>query len=248
MVLIGTPGGIAASAFGDFWRRMALVFLNQPKVMFGLMNEPSEQTAVQWHDVAVTAVAAIRSTGATNKIMLQGTQYTGAYSWVSSGNAAAWAGFTDSNFAFELHQYLDSDSSGTSADCTVGRGYSTLTVATDWARTNGYELFLGEMGWGANAGCTTEANAFVGYMTNNADVWLGWTYWAAGAGWGQANTHTDHTHTHNTHTLTHSHTPTGTRGDAALLLSLPCVASSSAAAPPTHFFFARCAVAAGVRV
>ena len=185
LATLGVSGGLPASDFGDFWSRMATAFQGQSNAIFGLMTEPNIQTAQPWHDVAIVAVAAIRATGASNKILIPGTSWTGAHSWISSGNAAAWAGFTDSNFAFELHQYLDSDSSGTHADCVAGQGASTLVDATAWARTNGYELFLGEFGWAVNSQCNTEATAFTAYMTANADVWLGWTYWAAGAWWGQ---------------------------------------------------------------
>jgi hypothetical protein len=45
------------------------------------------------------------------------------------------------------------------------------------SRNNGYKVFLGEIGWSAEASCTPEANAIMNYMSSNADVWLVWAYW-----------------------------------------------------------------------
>lgn len=178
--VIGVDADMPASTLADFWSRLATVYKNQPNVIFGLMNEPHTQNATQWKTVATGAVTAIRATGATQLILIPGTAYTGAWSWVSSGNAAAWAGFTDSNFAFELHQYLDSDSSGTHSTCTTGSGASRLSAFETWARTNSVKGFLGEVGWSTDSSCTPEGTAIMAHMTSNSDVWLGWTYWAGG--------------------------------------------------------------------
>lgn len=180
--LFGVSGGLPASVFADFWRRVANEFKSHPNVIFGLMNEPNKQTPAQWKAVAVQAFSAVRATGAKQLILVQGAYWDGAHSWVSSGNAAAWTGFTDpaNNFAFEVHQYLDSDSSGTHSSCLSNRGGTVLSSISSWARTNRYKLFLGEMGWANNSTCLTEGAAMVNYMTRNADVWTGWTYWSGG--------------------------------------------------------------------
>lgn len=188
MKLIGVPGGLPSANFADFWKRLAIAFKSQPNVIFALMNEPNQQTPVQWKAVASDAVAAIRATGATQKILIPGTSWTGAHSWVSSGNAAAWKGFTEpgNNFAFEVHQYLDSNNSGTSDVCVLGKGKDVLNSATLWARTNHYKLFLAEAGWSKNATCLSEGAAMMNYTSANADVWAGWTYWSGGSWWSQA--------------------------------------------------------------
>lgn len=178
---IGVDPLMPNSYFADFWSKLSAHYVNTSNVYFGLMNEPNAQTAVQWKASAVAAVNAIRATGAKQKITIPGTAWTGGYSWVSSGNAAAWTGFTDSNFAFEVHEYLDSDNSGTHSVCATGSGSTGLVAFTTWARTNGYQGFLGESGWATNAGCMTEGNAIMDYLRANSDVWLGYTYWDAGA-------------------------------------------------------------------
>ena len=185
MKVLGVAGGLPSSDFADFWRRMAIAFKSQPNVIFGLMNEPNVQTPTEWKTVAVAAVDAIRKTGATQKILIPGSRWTSAEGWVSSGNAAVWIGFRDpgNNFAFEVHQYLDKYSSGTTDVCVMGKGKDVLNQATLWARTNGYRLFLGETGWARNATCLSEGAALMNYASANPDVWSGWTYWAGGSWW-----------------------------------------------------------------
>ena len=54
-------------------------------------------------------------------------------------------------FTQEMHQYLDSDGSGTSATCVSSTiGAERLAAATTWLQQNGLKGFLGEMGAGSN--------------------------------------------------------------------------------------------------
>jgi hypothetical protein len=83
----------ATGQFIDWWLRMATVFKNYPNVVFGLMNEPHAQTAAQWQSGAVAAINAIAQVTTSRWVFVPGTAYTGANSWVQSGNGAAWAGY-----------------------------------------------------------------------------------------------------------------------------------------------------------
>lgn len=176
----GIKGGVPASQFGNFWKRVATEFKTYPNVVFGLMNEPNKQTPKEWRAVAEYGVYGIRKAGAKQLILIPGTAWTGAHNWVQSGNAAAWTGFKDANFAFEMHQYLDSDYSGTHSTCVAGKGNMVLQAATDWARANHYKVFIGETGWSSNSVCLTEGANLMNYMSKNDDVWNGWAYWSAG--------------------------------------------------------------------
>jgi len=89
------------------------------------------------------------------------------------------------NFVFEVHQYLDIDSSGTHDNCiNTTIGSDRLKYFTSWARENGKRGFLGEFGGGKNEICGEALNDMLGYMDNNSDVWAGWTYWSGGPWWG----------------------------------------------------------------
>ena len=182
---IGVDPLMPSSMLADFWSKVAQHYLNNPNVIFGLMNEPHDQSASQWKTIAVDSVNAIRATSSKHLIFIPGTGWTGAHSWVGSGNASAWNGFTDINFAYEMHQYLDSDSSGTSPTCVVGNGSTKLADATGWLRTQNAKGFLGEIGWATNSTCMTEGNAITKYMSDNRDTWLGYAYWSAGPWWGE---------------------------------------------------------------
>jgi len=175
------------AAFADLWSKLATRYRGQPNIAFGLMNEPHDIPAPAWRRAADAAVAAVRRTGARNLILVPGTEWTGARTWTEGGNAAAFAGFRDpgNNFAFEMHLYLDADGSGTSPDCVSETvGVERVRAATAWLRANRYRGFLGEFGSGQSPTCLAGLDRLVGFVAVNSDAWIGWTYWAGGAWWG----------------------------------------------------------------
>ena len=131
----------------------------------------------------------IRSAGATTQLILvEGNSYTGANTWISSGNAANLIYLTDpsNNIAFEMHQYLDSDGSGTNADCvSMTVGTERLTSATKWCKDNRVKCFLGETGVGSNAQCIEALKGELCTMQQAGGVWIGALWWAAGPLWPQ---------------------------------------------------------------
>jgi endoglucanase len=182
---------VPVSAFASFWADLATHFKDNERVIFGLMNEPHGIRADDWRGAAEAAIVAIRATGAKNFILVPGTSWSGAHSWTKKrngvSNASALRDLTDpaGNMAFEVHQYLDSDYSGTSSECqseTIGR--KTLERFTQWLRENKHRGFLGEFGAANNPVCLAALDQMLQYVTENSDVWIGWTYWAAGAWWG----------------------------------------------------------------
>jgi endoglucanase len=89
------------------------------------------------------------------------------------------------NLAIEFHQYFDSDSSGTSTDCVRAQiGVERLSKATAWLRKQGLRGFMGELATANNPVCTETLKHTLNYMLEHSDVWMGWTWWAAGAWWG----------------------------------------------------------------
>ena len=188
--IIGSSN-LPASAFADFWNKLAEHFKDNPGVIFGLMNEPHTMSSELWRDDANAAIAAIRSTGATNLILVPGNGWSGAFSWYhnwyGTPNSVTMLTIVDplDNFAFELHQYLDDNSSGTSETCVGSTiGSQRLAGVTNWLRQNGKRGFLGEFGASSNQTCLSGLDDMLDFVDNNRDVWLGWTYWAAGPWWG----------------------------------------------------------------
>ncbi|MCW2284553.1 endoglucanase [Rhodoblastus acidophilus] len=183
--LIGRDAA-ATRSFVLAWASAAMALRDKPNVIFGLMNEPHEQTAAEWLGAANAAIAAIRKAGAKQLVLAPGSYWSGAHSWTVTDNAAVMKKLEDpaDNFAYEVHQYLDGDSSGGSPNVTPGAGATRLAAFTEWARREKARGFLGEFGFSSSPQALAEARALVGYMARNRDVWLGWTYWAAGPWWG----------------------------------------------------------------
>jgi endoglucanase len=195
--VVGTAA-LPNASLANFWSRLSDEFKDNSRVIFGLMNEPHTMPTEQWRDAANAAIAAIRDTGATNLILVPGNAWTGAHSWTQNWygtpNATAMLGITDpdNNFAFDVHQYLDSDSSGTTSQIvsqTIGQ--QRLVAFTNWLRANNRRGFLGEfaaansqIGSGETQIGDEAIHNMLNYMEANEDVWLGWTWWAAGPWWG----------------------------------------------------------------
>ena len=88
-------------------------------------------------------------------ILLPGTDYTAAGSFVSSGSAAALAKVTNldgstTNLIFDVHQYLDSDGSGTHSSCVTNGISGDFSPLATWLRSAGRMALLSETGGGSS--------------------------------------------------------------------------------------------------
>merc|ERR1712137_1390019 len=196
--VIGAPdSAVRVDHFTNFWTRLANTFREQPNVVFAMMNEPNSMPTQLWANTAQAAMLAIRATGANQLVLVPGNGWTGAHSWLESwydtsddslSNAAAFENFSDpaDNFAFEMHQYLDSDASGSKEVCVSDTaGVDALSGATDWLESHGFRGFIGEFAGGANSLCAEAVDKMLTHMDQHS-VWMGWTWWAAGPWWGSS--------------------------------------------------------------
>jgi len=188
--VIGTEA-VPTAAFAEFWSKLALEFKDNPLVIFGLMNEPYKIKTEQWLSAANAAIAAIRKTGARNLILVPGNRYSGAHSWNNNkyggSNAEVMLDIEDpeNNYAYEVHQYVDPNSSGTSPSCVSDTiGEERLIAFTQWLREHKKRGFLGEFGVSNDEKCLKTLDNMLNFIHQSDDVWLGWTYWAAGPRWG----------------------------------------------------------------
>jgi len=188
-IVIGTPN-FPSTALGDLWRQLALRYKDNNLVVFGLMNEPTKLKTEVWLDAANDAVAQIRQTGANNLILVPGNGWSSARDWTSkkygTPNSQVMMNVKDpsNNYAFDVHQYIDRDFTGTHSDCqSVDIAVTSLTEFTHWAREHKKRGFLGEFGMGSSSVCLEALDRVLGFMASNSDVWLGWTYWAGGSKW-----------------------------------------------------------------
>lgn len=181
---------VPAAAFADFWRRLALRFKDNPRVLFGLVNEPHGLPAEAWADAAQAAVDAIRATGAQNIISVPGTNWTGAWTWHAAyhgtPNADVMGRVRDpaDRLLIEVHQYLDEDGSGTKHECVSATiGVERLERFTAWLRQHQRRALLAEIGGGDNFVCAAALRGALDHLHANRDVWAGWLWWAAGPWW-----------------------------------------------------------------
>lgn len=185
---LGSPE-VPVSAFVDFWLRVREAFPEAGHVAFGLMNEPAKTSRETWARAAQQVVTALRDNGAKHLLLVSGAGWSGAHDWsvrVSGvSNAEAFAGLHDPlrRSVLEVHQYADSDHSGTRADCMAPERMRRLMQrVAEWARLNRQRLFLGEFGTPPDAACLATLKAQLAAARD--EPWAGWAYWAAGAWWG----------------------------------------------------------------
>ncbi|KAF8908631.1 glycoside hydrolase superfamily, partial [Gymnopilus junonius] len=180
-------GGPTNDVFAQLWSNLAAHYANEPKVIFGVMNEPHDVPDINmWAASVQAAVTAIRKAGATTQlILLPGNNWTSAQTFVSNGSAAALAKVTNpdgsiTGLIFDVHKYLDSDNSGTNTECVTNNIESSWEPLAQWLHCNGHQAFNTETGGRNTASCITYLCQQIAYQAQNSDVFLGYVGWAAG--------------------------------------------------------------------
>lgn len=174
------------SAFQSFWTKVATQFKSNSKVVFDTNNEYHDMDQTLVLNLNQAAINGIRAAGATSQyIFVEGNSYTGAWTWTSVNTNLAALTDPQNKIIYEMHQYLDSDGSGTSATCvSTTIGAERVQAATQWLRANGKQGIIGEFAGGANPTCQTAVTGLLDYLKANSDVWTGAMWWAAGPWWG----------------------------------------------------------------
>lgn len=184
------PEAATTAQFAEFWTELASRFADNDRVAFGIMNEPHDMPTSLVFDNNQAAVTAIRSTGATNLILVPGNNWSGGHSWTQNWggdllpNSEFMGNIEDpaNNWVLDIHEYLDTDYSGTSQEC-VNSFEDNLGELTAWLREKGLKAMVTEFGGSDSSACQTMVADALAYMENN-DEYIGWTAWAAGPLWG----------------------------------------------------------------
>ncbi|MDR3411208.1 MAG: glycoside hydrolase family 5 protein [Formivibrio sp.] len=181
---------VPEAAFLDLWTRLATQFSGENGLAFDLMNEPAAMKIADWTKLAQRAVVEIRKTGSKNLVLVSGGRWSGAHEWSKPfdglSNAEALANFHDParNYAIEVHQYADTDFSGTKTECVNPQRLETIMAEiSSWSVKYKQPLFLGEFGTSNSQACLVALGAIIAPMKSKT-VWRGWTYWASGRWWG----------------------------------------------------------------
>lgn len=173
-----------AAAFGVFWKNLATLFKDNNKVIFDTNNEYWGMPQANVLALNQAAINAIRSTGATQWIFVEGNNWSGAWSWVDINDSMKQLTDPENKLIYEMHQYLDADSSGTNENCvSTTIGVERVVAATKWLRDNGKIGVLGEFAGGPNPTCQAAVKGLLDYLKTNSDVWKGALWWGGGPWW-----------------------------------------------------------------
>ncbi|GFF32653.1 probable endo-beta-1,4-glucanase B [Aspergillus udagawae] len=176
----------STSDFQTFWKTVASEFASNDKVIFDTNNEYHDMDQTLVLNLNQAAINGIRAAGATTQyIFVEGNHYSGAWTWTDNNDNLKGLKDPQDKIVFEMHQYLDSDGSGTSESCVSSTiGQERVQSATQWLKDNSLKGFLGEFAGGVNSQCETAVEGLLSYMSENSDVWLGAEWWSAGPWWG----------------------------------------------------------------
>ncbi|KAG0158978.1 hypothetical protein PDIDSM_6498 [Penicillium digitatum] len=173
------------SDFQTFWKNVASKFVSNEKVIFDTNNEFHDMDQDLVLQLNQAAIDGIREAGATSQyIFVEGNSYTSAWNWPKVNDNLKELTDPQNKIVYEMHQYLDSDGSGTRETCvstTIGK--ERVTEATQWLKANQKVGVLGEFAGGVNDDCKTAITGMLDYLGDNSEVWLGALWWGAGP-WG----------------------------------------------------------------
>jgi endoglucanase len=210
------------AAYQDVWIKLYNLIkndnnINMNYIMFDLMNEPVGVPNDLVFTIQTQVIKALRNQGFNGYILVEGNAWSGLHSWSSYtwkssdgktiySNASlfsrenfAKAGITDLNkIIINVHQYFDSDYSGTHDQCltdlnTTGPDGYNLPEFVNYMQQNQLKAIVTEFGTGAgSASCSIALMSFMQYLIDNAAKdknygFIGWTIWSTGHGWGDYN-------------------------------------------------------------
>ncbi|KAK4863995.1 hypothetical protein LT330_010205 [Penicillium expansum] len=180
------PHNFGRYDFAAFWTTLASEFASNNKVIFDTNNEFNSEDQTLVLNLNQAAINAIRAAGARSQyIFVEGNSWSGAWTWTTVNDNMKALTDPQDLIIYEMHQYLDSDGSGTSETCVSSTiGQERVVAATQWLKDNGKKAFLGEFAGGANFVCQSAVTGMLDYLQANSDVWLGASWWSAGPWWG----------------------------------------------------------------
>ncbi|KND92474.1 Endoglucanase EG-II [Tolypocladium ophioglossoides CBS 100239] len=184
--IVGQGGSVKDDDLVDVWQQLAVKYAKNDKIVFGVMNEPHDLDIQLWAQTCQKVVTAIRKAGAkSNIILLPGTNFASAETFVSTGSAVALANVTNpdgttDNLLLDLHKYLDINNSGMHAECTTDNVEVFRTIAT-WLRTNKRAAMISESGASMDPTCMDRFCTQNNFISQNSDVFAGFIGWGAGS-------------------------------------------------------------------
>ncbi len=183
---------ITAAHLADLWVRLSNEFKFERTVYaYGLMNEPHDMGQANWKAISQTVLNAIRANQDDKLVLIPGDSWSSGNRWVSVHGPAAWIEDPANNFAYEAHQYFDSDESGTyklTYDAELARNSGLGTVGSSriahfltWCQANGVRGIVNEYGIPYND--PRWAAVLDDFLRALDAAGVDGAYWAAGEWW-----------------------------------------------------------------
>lgn len=128
-----------------------------------------------WANTLQQAVKIIRAVGATTQfILLPGTDFAHADTFVSSGSATALSVISDTSggtdlLLFDVQKFLDKPNNGPLPECVEDGISSALFPLAQWLRCNKRQAIITETGGGNTKSCLTYLCAETAYIKANND-------------------------------------------------------------------------------
>lgn len=113
-------------------------------------------------------------------ILLPGTGYTSAGTFISSGSLSALSAVSNhdgskTNLIFDVHIYQDSDYTGTHPECVTNNIDNAFAPLATALRAAGRKAMLTETGGGNTASCVQYVCEQLTFVDANGDVYIGYT-------------------------------------------------------------------------
>ncbi|KAH9948197.1 glycoside hydrolase superfamily [Amylocystis lapponica] len=178
-------GGPTNAQYASIWTQLADLYGSNDRLIFGLMNEPHDLDVPTWAESVQYVVNAVRSAGATNYLLLPGSNYTSAAAMPTVAGPYL-VNITDplggtGKLLLDVHQYLDSDNSGTHSTCVTNNTEVLSTFVTFLTANGNRQAILSETGGGNTASCETDLGQELAYVKSAYPSLVGFSVWAAGA-------------------------------------------------------------------
>ncbi len=191
----GADGTVKVSGadLADLWVRLSNEFKFERAVFaYDLMNEPHDMGKANWKAISQTVLSAIRANQDDKLILIPGDSWSSANRWASANGPASWINDPANNFAYEAHQYFDSDESGTyvlSYDAELAKnsglpdvGKTRVSHFIGWCQANQVRGIVDEYGIpDTDSRWEAVLDNFLGALDAAG---MDGAYWAAGEWWG----------------------------------------------------------------
>lgn len=192
--------------FKQFWSQMAQRFGSHPSIYgWDLSNEPHDEDSKTWHDAAQAGLDGIRASGDKHSVVVEGNQWSGAWSWQQYNNDLAVQD-PENNVVYSAHSYWDTNHSGSydggapgSFDRSVAEarrqnylsagedssniGINQTKPFVEWLKKHNARGFIGEYGVPQNDPNWIKAqDKFLAYAKANG---IDTAAWGGGPWWGK---------------------------------------------------------------